>query len=191
LRGEDLRGLLERAAPLPIPREVNLVRDACMGIAAVHRAGLVHRDLKPGNLFVTRRASGEDWCKVLDFGVAKMDASSSTAEGALIGTAKYMAPEQLKDGASAGPAADIYALGAILYECLCGTPPHTGMSAQELMFKIMNEAPEWLSVRRAENPDRTFHCCAPRAVEAPWRTAWHSRGICKCDCTVRGPGCQA
>lgn len=147
LRGQDLRELLAHAAPLPIPRAVSLIRGACYGVAAVHRAGLVHRDLKPGNLFVAKRASGEDWCKVLDFGVAKTDTTSSTLNGGLVGTVKYMAPEQLEDGAAVGPAVDVYALGAILYECLSGDSPHSGGTVQELMFKIMNEAPKRLSER--------------------------------------------
>ncbi|HTA93356.1 MAG TPA: serine/threonine-protein kinase [Polyangiaceae bacterium] len=154
LIGEDLRCLLAHCAPLPIPRAVSLICDACEGVAAVHRAGLVHRDLKPGNLFVTRRSTGEDWCKVLDFGVAKMEASVSTAEGVLVGTVRYMAPEQLQDGASAGPRVDIYALGAILYESLSGAPPHSGVSTQELMFKIMNEEPARIDGRRREVPRR-------------------------------------
>jgi len=153
LRGEDLRSLLARAAPLPIPRAVSLILEACRGVATAHRAGMIHRDLKPGNLFVTRRETGEDWLKVLDFGIAKLEGSSSTVEGALIGTVKYMAPEQLEDGANVGPAVDIYALGAILYECLCGAPPHNGVSMQESMFKIMNETPVPLSNRRADIPD--------------------------------------
>jgi serine/threonine protein kinase len=152
LYGEDLRCLLAHASPLPIPRAVSLVCGACHGMAAVHRAGLVHRDLKPGNLFVTRRSTGEDWCKVLDFGVAKMGTSASTVEGALIGTVKYMAPEQLRDGASAGPSADIYALGAILYESLSGVALHSGASAQELMFKVMNEEPARLDELRRDVP---------------------------------------
>jgi serine/threonine-protein kinase len=141
LHGEDLRCLLKREVQLPIARAVNLILDACHGVAAVHDAGLVHRDLKPGNLFVTRRSTGEDWCKILDFGVAKIDTSTWTAEGAVIGTIRYMAPEQLRDGASAGPSVDIYALAAILYECLSGTSPYTSTSVEELMFKVMNETP--------------------------------------------------
>jgi len=152
LRGRDLRDLLAEVAPLPVPRAVSLLRGACAGVAAVHRVGLVHRDLKPGNLFVTKRANGEDWCKVLDFGVAKIDTASSTVNGGLVGTVKYMAPEQLENGAAAGVTVDVYALGAILYECLSGEAPHVGVSVQELMFKIMNEAPISLSERSPHVP---------------------------------------
>jgi serine/threonine-protein kinase len=148
LRGDDLRSLLDREGALPIPRAVSLVWEACQGIAAVHAQSLVHRDLKPENLFVSKRTSGADWCKVLDFGVAKTDVSSSTVEGAVMGTVRYMAPEQLQDAASAGPAVDIYALAAVLYECLTGSSPHQGSTVQELMFKILNEqAPRLDSVR--------------------------------------------
>ena len=144
LAGEDLRSLIARAAPLPIPRAVSLIWEACQGVAAVHAAGLVHRDLKPENLYVTRRSTGEDWCKVLDFGIAKSHVSCSTAHGSVIGTVGYMAPEQLHDGASAGPSADVYALGCVLYECLGGIPPHSGTTTQELMFKVMNQEPKRL-----------------------------------------------
>jgi serine/threonine-protein kinase len=147
LVGEDLRGLLNREGALPARRAVRLIVEACRGLSVVHQAGLVHRDLKPENLFVTRRSTGEDWCKVLDFGVAKMEASLSTAEGAIIGTARYMAPEQLSDGASIGPATDVYALGAILYECLSGQPAHAGETIQKVMFGVMNHEPEALSSR--------------------------------------------
>jgi len=145
LEGEDLRSLLERKRALPVARAVNILLDACRGLAGVHAQNLVHRDLKPENLFVTRHATGEDWCKVLDFGVAKMEASQSTAPGAIVGTIRYMAPEQLADSAAVGPATDVYALGAILYECLSGQPAHLGQTMQELMFQLMNKEPLSLS----------------------------------------------
>lgn len=141
LEGEDLRSLLNREGSLPPRRAVPIIIEACRGLTVVHDAGLVHRDLKPENLFVTRRAGGEDWCKVLDFGVAKMEASLSTAQGAIIGTVRYMAPEQLSDAESVGPTTDIYALGAVLYECLAGRPMVDGEAVQEVMFRIMNAAP--------------------------------------------------
>ena len=113
---------------------------------------MVHRDLKPENLFVTRHATGEDWCKVLDFGVAKMEASQSTAPGAIVGTIRYMAPEQLADSAKVAAATDVYALGAILYECLSGQPVHLGQTVQELMFQVMNQAPKPLEQLRPALP---------------------------------------
>lgn len=145
LEGEDLRSLLDREGSLPARRAVSLIIEACRGLSQVHAAGLVHRDLKPENLFIAKRATGEDWCKVLDFGVAKMEASVSTAQGAIIGTVRYMAPEQLVDGNSVGPATDIYALGAVLYEALTGVPLVDGNAAHEVMYRIMNVQPRPLS----------------------------------------------
>jgi len=141
LEGEDLRSLLDREGALPARRALHVVLEACRGLTVVHEAGLVHRDLKPENLFITRRATGEDWCKVLDFGIAKMEASISTAQGAIVGTVRYMAPEQLADGATVGPATDVYALGAILYECLSGRALVSGATVQEVMYHVMNVAP--------------------------------------------------
>jgi serine/threonine-protein kinase len=138
LVGEDLRRLLDRSGRLPLRRALYLALDACRGLRAVHAAGLVHRDLKPANLFVTRRDNGEELCKILDFGVAKHAASSATREGTVIGTIRYMAPEQLTDGSNAGPRCDVYAIGAILYECVTGVAPHSGDTVQELMFDIVN-----------------------------------------------------
>ena len=152
LQGSDLRSLLRQTGILPVRRATQLVLEACHALTAVHAAGLVHRDLKPENLFVTRRSTGEDWCKVLDFGVAKMDASLSTAPGAIVGTVRYMAPEQLSASQDVGPATDVYALGAILYECLAGAPLCNAATVQEVMYQVMNREPVSLSKLRPELP---------------------------------------
>ncbi|HKY35613.1 MAG TPA: serine/threonine-protein kinase [Polyangiaceae bacterium] len=152
LQGEDLRSLLRRECQLPLRRALHIALDACRGLVAVHEAGLVHRDLKPENLFITRHFTGEEWCKVLDFGVVKMDASPSTAQGAIIGTVRYMAPEQLADGAAVGPVADVYAMGAILHECLAGSPLVEGASVQEVMYQVINVEARPLRVVRPELP---------------------------------------
>lgn len=144
LEGEDLRRLLERVRPLPIRRTVHLALDVCHALSVVHAAGIVHRDLKPANLFVARGDRGEDVCKILDFGVAKLIGSDSTHQGALLGTIRYMAPEQIRESKEVGPAADIYALGAILYECLAGKPARVSDSREALMFEILNGSPSSL-----------------------------------------------
>ena len=153
LHGEDLRSLLDREGALPIPRAVHFVWEACQGLAAVHASSLIHRDLKPENLYVSKRANGQDWCRVLDFGIAKTDISSLTAEGAVLGTLRYMAPEQLQDAAAAGPRVDIYALGAVLYECLTGVAPHRGATVQQLMFEVYNARIPSLEQYRAGIPE--------------------------------------
>jgi serine/threonine protein kinase len=171
LAGEDLRSLLEREGALPLRRAAQLVLEACRGLAVVHASGLVHRDVKPENLFVTRRATGEDWCKVLDFGVAKMDSSLSTAEGAIVGTVRYMAPEQLLDGAAVGTATDVYALGAILYECLAGQPLARGESVPQVMYGIMNVAPPPLRALLPRLPSAVTelveHCTSKAPEDRP------------------------
>ncbi|HKY35029.1 MAG TPA: serine/threonine-protein kinase [Polyangiaceae bacterium] len=171
LEGEDLRSLLGREGSLPVARAANLLLDACYGLAAAHERGVVHRDLKPENLFVARHASGEDWCKVLDFGVAKMEASQSTAPGAIVGTIRYMAPEQLADSSAVSPATDVYALGAIAYECLCGQPAHSGQTMQELMFQVMHREPSPLGTLSSSVPavlaDAVMQCLLKAAADRP------------------------
>lgn len=152
LKGEDLRSLLERERTLSLPRALGLLLDASRGVAAAHAADFVHRDLKPENLFVTKRSSGDDWCKVLDFGVAKSDESFGTMEGSLVGTVRYMSPEQLTPGATVGAASDVYALGAILFECLAGEPFVAGATAHETMFAILSDQRRSLGALRPELP---------------------------------------
>jgi serine/threonine-protein kinase len=150
LHGEDLRHLLAREGPLSIHRAIRFALDACAGLSAVHEAGLVHRDLKPANLFVTRSKTRGQFCKILDFGVAKRQASDATSHGALLGTVRYMAPEQLSDASSVTAATDVYAVGAILFECLTGRPAHDADSPEELMFDILNREPPLATEIRPE-----------------------------------------
>jgi serine/threonine protein kinase len=171
LDGEELRSLLRREGALPVGRALHIVRDACLGLVQVHAAGLVHRDLKPENLFITVRAQGEDWCKLLDFGVVKMETSQATAHGSIIGTVRYMAPEQLADNARVNAATDVYALGLVLYECLAGKPAHPGASVQELMYRVMNVEPASLAELRPELPSGLVslveRCIAKRPEARP------------------------
>jgi serine/threonine-protein kinase len=106
---------------------VDLIGQACVGVAAAHAAGIVHRDLKPDNLFVIE-IDGRPFIKILDFGISKFDASTTggmalTKEGAAMGTPYYMSPEQIRGLSNLDARADVYALGVILYECLSGKRP--------------------------------------------------------------------
>jgi serine/threonine-protein kinase len=135
---------------------------------------LVHRDLKPENLHVVRTPTGEERCKVLDFGSAKTDVAGLTATGAVIGTVRYMAPEQLCDASAASPLADIYALGSVLYECLCGEPPHSNVSLPDLMFAIMNEEPLRLETRCEAVPRLladAVHCALSKSLQGRFSDA--------------------
>lgn len=140
LRGVDMRALLTYEHRVSIARGVRLVQDACRGLAAAHTAGFIHRDLKPENLFVARHPDGSERCKVIDFGVAReVNASPVTTEGTLVGTVRYMTPEQVRGG-KVSVRVDVYALGAILYELIVGKPMVQGQNDNIILFRICNEA---------------------------------------------------
>ncbi|MEX2212331.1 MAG: serine/threonine-protein kinase, partial [Gaiellaceae bacterium] len=120
VEGETLADLIARRGRLPADEVVRLAAQACAGLQHAHDAGLVHRDVKPQNLLV--RADGT--LKISDFGIARAAEGGTqvTTAGTILGTVGYLAPEQLTDGAVT-PAADLYGLGAVLYEALTGRPP--------------------------------------------------------------------
>jgi endoglucanase len=144
LVGESLATLVEREGRLPVARAADLLAQACRGVGAAHAAGIIHRDLKPQNLFVCRRDDGSDRVKVLDFGVAKLqaieEASAATRTGTMLGTVAYMAPEQARGEKAVDARADVYALGAILYELVSGRRPHPGDSQNAILHHIATHA---------------------------------------------------
>ncbi|MEU7838507.1 protein kinase [Nonomuraea sp. NPDC049129] len=135
--GEPLDKLLMRLGRIPPQPAMELIAQAASALQAVHQQGIVHRDVKPGNLLVQR-----DGTLVLtDFGIARSDvASRLTDAGMVLGTAAYCAPEQA-EGAPVTPAVDIYALGVVAYECLVGQRPFDGESAVTIALKHIREAP--------------------------------------------------
>jgi serine/threonine-protein kinase len=143
LVGESLTALLARQGPLPVGRAADLVAQAARGIAVAHAAGIIHRDLKPQNLFVCRRQDGTDLLKVLDFGVAKLQAAdemnAATRTGAMVGTVAYMSPEQARGDKIIDARSDVYALGAILYELCSGRKPHPGDSPNAILHHIATQ----------------------------------------------------
>jgi serine/threonine-protein kinase len=144
LQGQDCASLLRSAGPLSPGRAVDLVMQACRGLAVAHRHNIVHRDLKPPNLFVCQRGDGSDLVKILDFGVAKLrfdHGGSATAEGQPIGTAHYMAPEQARGERSVDQRADIYALGIMLYEFLTGRLPFEATTPMAVLYRALHEEP--------------------------------------------------
>src|SRR4030095_16780604 len=145
VRGDSLRKLLEREGRLSPERAVCLMRDVCAGVGVAHRNGLLHRDLKPDNIIVASAHVGErETAKVVDFGLAKVrDAASVsvlTQTGAVLGTLYYMSPEQCR-GEELDPRADVYSLGAMLYEMLTGSPPFVAGNPVGLIAKHLSEAP--------------------------------------------------
>src|SRR3989441_3902495 len=148
LEGRTLRDLLAHEAPLDPARAVSFMLQTCAAVGAAHEAGLIHRDLKPANIFVEQRPNFPAVVKVLDFGVAKFaveehddDYNTLTQVGAIIGTPRYMSPEQCSGAAPLTPASDVYSLGIILYEMLTGAVPFSADTPLAVALKQVSEAP--------------------------------------------------
>ena len=121
LRGDELESLIKRRGALPASEVVIYLYQVALALDKTHAAGIVHRDLKPENLFVTTRDDGSPCVKILDFGIAKVTAQSSHAQGTMpIGTPLFMSPEQIRGDGTIGHRADLYALGHIAYALLAG-----------------------------------------------------------------------
>jgi serine/threonine-protein kinase len=151
LEGSDLMQLVKTRGPLPIADAVEYVAQAASALAAAHAHGIVHRDVKPANLFLTKRPDGSPLVKVLDFGIAKANEPSMpglTETNVGMGTLLYMSPEQVKAARDVDARADIYSLGATLYELLGGCSPYQAPSGAELIVQILHvDAPPLSRVR--------------------------------------------
>jgi eukaryotic-like serine/threonine-protein kinase len=144
--GEALSTILERERVLPADQVLDIIAQTASALHAAHQAGLVHRDIKPGNLLITpdRRV------KITDFGIARIaDQVPLTATGQVMGTVQYLSPEQAS-GHSASPSTDVYSLGIVAYEALAGRRPFTGESQVAIAMAQINEAPPELPVTVAE-----------------------------------------
>jgi Tol biopolymer transport system component len=179
LEGETLASRLRRG-PLPLDQVLRYGAEIGDALDCAHRQGIIHRDLTPGNIMVTRGG-----VKLLDFGLAKwlpsavaseMDTSpadSLTEEGTRLGTLPYMAPEQL-EGAAGDERTDIFALGAVLYEMVSGRRAFQGDSQASLIAAILNRTPQSLSVAQPNVPaalDRLVAKCLAKSPDARWQSA--------------------
>jgi eukaryotic-like serine/threonine-protein kinase len=135
--GNSCAELLRDHGHLAVDKTIGIVTQACRGLDYAHRNGVVHRDVKPGNLLV----SDSDVVKLADFGIARAtDQSSITQVGSVLGTAAYLAPEQAR-GEEAGPRADLYSLGVVTYQLMAGRLPYEAASLSELALKQQRESP--------------------------------------------------
>lgn len=140
VRGESLADLLARKKSLPEDMALDVLEQAAHGLSVIHRMGLVHRDIKPGNLMVTQ--SGQ--VKITDFGIAKAAAAVPlTRTGMVVGTAQYVSPEQAQ-GMDVLASSDVYSLGVVGYEMLAGERPFTGDSSVSVAIAHINQAPQAL-----------------------------------------------
>lgn len=158
LEGADLSVVLDERGPLPVTEAVEYVLQACEALVEAHGIGLVHRDLKPQNLFVTKRVNGAPLVKVLDFGIAKAigplgeGQMALTDSAAIIGSPLYMAPEQMRSARNVDVRSDIWALGVILYQALVGRLPFPGETVTEICLKVVGERPRPLQDLRGDLP---------------------------------------
>jgi serine/threonine-protein kinase len=159
--GVSLRKLREDANGFTLRRVSHILSQTCAAVDAAHQRGIIHRDLKPDNIIVSQ-LNGMDSVKVLDFGIAKLRDTSAlttpvaaplTQAGTLIGTPEYMSPEQCR-GQQLDPRSDVYSLGIILYEMLCGQLPFIGGNTLEIVIQQLN------------NPPRPLRLIVPNIPEA-------------------------
>ncbi len=140
VNGHSCAELLRDRGHLDVEQGVEIITQACRGLEYAHRNGVVHRDVKPGNLLL----SDADVVKLADFGIARaVDQSSITQVGSVLGTAAYLSPEQAR-GEEAGPSADLYSLGVVSYQLLSGRLPYEATSLSELALKQQRELPQSL-----------------------------------------------
>ena len=161
LRGEDLGQRLRRTSRVPIPEAMHIIAQVLKGLAKAHAAGIVHRDLKPDNVFLTKSDTDPLFAKIVDFGVSKIERPRDktsplalTGRGTVLGTPFYMCPEQAQAMPDVDARADIYSVGAILFECLSGRPPHTGETYEQVILSIcMREAPDLRAIEPSISPE--------------------------------------
>jgi serine/threonine-protein kinase len=167
VEGQDLRRLLRQEGRLDPERAVGLVEQVAGALDAAHAAGLVHRDVKPGNILVGSGPAGER-AYVCDFGLARhvSSVSSLTGDRGFVGTIDYVPPEQIEGGAI-DARADIYSLGCVLYECLAGVRPYDRDSELSVVFAHLNEPPPKLTDVRRDLPAAFDEVFATALAKSP------------------------
>lgn len=145
LEGENLRSLLARAGRLDLAAACGIMEPVLLALSAAHRAGVVHRDLKPDNIFITHRRSEAPFVKLIDFGISRFQDATQhnrlTQAGALLGTPAYMSPEQVRGALDVDQRSDIYSMGAILYQMLTGKLPFAASRTEDLLRAALMEQP--------------------------------------------------
>jgi serine/threonine protein kinase len=189
LEGLSLETLVKRFGPQPDGRVILILRQVCGSLDEAHRMGLIHRDIKPQNIMLTRRGGLPDFAKLLDFGVAKAisgpEQLSLTTAGLHVGTPLYMAPESIKEPESAGSATDLYSLGAVGYFLLTGTPVFDSGHMLEILRQHVEVAPQPPSERlgkpiSCELEALILQCLAKSPADRPPSAAALAEAIDRC-----------
>jgi serine/threonine protein kinase len=147
-QGETLREKIDRYGQMPLTEILDYAIQTTKGLAHAHNFGVVHRDIKPGNIFVTSQGT----VKILDFGIAKMAEENFTQSGMLLGTLAYMSPEQAC-GKQVDVRSDLFSLGVVMFEMFSGRPPFSGASQYALLSAIQNIEPPSLKNLRPDLPE--------------------------------------
>jgi len=170
--GESLRERIDRDGALPVPEAVRIMREVADALAAAHEAGILHRDIKPGNVMLSGRHA-----LVMDFGVAKAVTNAGgekmTTVGVAVGTPTYMSPEQATGSEAIDARSDIYALGLLAYEMLTGKPPFQGKTAQAILSAQVLEKPTPVTESRAAVSTQLSELvmrCLEKAPPDRWQT---------------------
>lgn len=155
LEGQNLGSFLDKKGPMSMQNAAAVILQACDALAEAHRLGIVHRDIKPPNMFLTRTPNGKIRLKLLDFGISKRFGAETkvlTNTGAMMGSPLYMSPEQLTDARAVGPQTDIWAMGVVLYELVTGKVPFDGEMIFQVIQEILNKKPQLPSEHRPSLP---------------------------------------
>jgi serine/threonine-protein kinase len=178
LPGLSLEELLERHGPLPAARVIYFSRQVCQGLREAHAIGLIHRDIKPGNVFAAQRGGLYDVVKLLDFGLVKpvTEAPSArlTQDGGISGTPLFMSPEQARGLDNLDARSDIYSVGALAYALLSGHPPFDGTNPMEVMIAHVRDEVVPPSERQADVPadlERVILRCLAKRPEGRFQDA--------------------
>jgi serine/threonine-protein kinase len=156
LEGDDLERLVATRGPLPHDESVDLVIQACEGIAEAHARGIIHRDIKPANLFLAQRPGGWSTLKVLDFGISKLglagEGPTQTSTRSIVGSPYYMSPEQIRAPKDVDRRSDIWSLGTVLFELLTGEKAFASTDLANLIDEIRERGHKHLSSLRPDVP---------------------------------------
>jgi Serine/threonine protein kinase len=177
LEGMDLQKLVEKFGPLPASRAWHILRQVCAALGEAHRKGIVHRDVKPSNIFLSQIGGIYDFVKVLDFGLAKettQQAPSVTASNIFIGTPAFVAPEMILDPKRVDARTDIYMLGCVAYWILTAHAPFEGGSDTKILVEHVQSFPPWLSEKTdreiPEQFERIVMKCLEKRMEDRFQT---------------------
>jgi len=192
LDGINLEDLVKRFGPLPEGRVVSILRQVCGSLAEAHGIGLIHRDIKPANILLNQRGGLPDFVKVLDFGLVKALGGEReahlTASGSLTGTPMYLSPEAIERPDTMDARADIYAIGAVGYFLLTGSPVFRGQTVVEICMKHVREAPEPPSLRLGRQVSAKLEavvmsCLSKDPAGRPARATELRQELDRCDMT--------